>query len=260
MILRPVNMLWVGPALGRIERLSINSFLQAGHRVRLHSYDDVKNVPREVEQCDAARLMPLEETQALRHRETGSYALASDLFRYRLMQGGEGLWSDTDVICLRPVAFDGPHIFGWESARLINGALLYLDKNSPMLGDLIASFRPNHIPPWLSLKRSLPFRIKRLMRKEFLPAELPWGTFGPRAITYMARKHGAFGEAQKRVVFYPLLLRDAERIFESGFRLPDADVKAACTIHVWNERLKNIKESIPAQGSLLDQLYKQFGA
>jgi hypothetical protein len=260
MILRPVNMLWVGPALGRIERLSVNSFLQAGHRVRLHSYAEVKNVPGDVEQCDAARLMPLVETQALRHRETGSYALASDMFRYRIMQGGEGLWSDTDVVCLRPVALDGPHIFGWESARLINGALLYLDKNSPLLADLIASFRANHIPPWLSLKRSLPFRIKRLMRTDFVPAELPWGTFGPRALTHMARKHGASGEAQARAVFYPLWLRDAERIFEHGFRLPDADMNGACAIHLWNERLKNIKGSTPAQGSVLDQLYKRFDA
>jgi hypothetical protein len=260
MTLRAVNMLWVGPSLGRIERLSINSFVQAGHRVRLHSYSEIRNVPGEVERCDAALLMPLEETEALRYRKTGSYALASDLFRYRLMQAGEGIWSDTDVVCLRPVAFAGAHVFGWESDRLINGALLYLDRESPLLADLIASFRPNHIPAWLGLKRSLPFRIRQLTRREFLPADLPWGTYGPRAITCMARKHGAAGEAQKRAVFYPLRLRDAERIFESGFSLPDADMDAACAIHLWNERLKSIKDSSPAQGSVLDQLYKRFGA
>jgi hypothetical protein len=257
--LRAVNMLWVGPALGRIEKLSINSFLQAGHKVRLHAYADIKNVPAPVELCDAARLMPLAEAQALRHRKTGSFALASDLFRYRLMANGEGLWSDTDVVCLRPVALPGPHIFGWESARHINGALLYLDRDSPLLADLLDNFRANHIPPWLGLKRSLPFRIKLLARKRFDPAKLPWGTFGPRALTYLAHRHGASAQAQKRAVFYPLMPRDAPRIFEADFGLPEDDLKEAYAIHLWNERLKDIKDTTPAQGSVLDQLYKRFG-
>jgi Alpha 1,4-glycosyltransferase conserved region len=252
-------MLWVGPALGRIERLSISSFLQAGHKVRLHAYAKIKNVPAPVELCDAARLMPLAEAQALRHRKTGSFALASDLFRYRLMANGEGMWSDTDMVCLRPVTLEGPHIFGWESARHINGALLYLDSGSPLLADLLGNFRANHIPPWLGLKRSLPFRIKLLARKRFEPAELPWGTFGPRALTYMARRHGVSDQAQKRAVFYPLTLRDAPRIFETGFALPEDELKQAYAIHLWNERLKDIKDAAPAQGSMLDRLCEQFG-
>jgi hypothetical protein len=259
MTLRPVNMLWVGPSLGRIEQLSIASFLQAGHKVRLHTYADIKNVPAPVEICDAARLMPFAEAQALRHRETGSYALASDMFRYRLMLNAEGIWSDTDIVCLRPVTLEGPHIFGWESERHINGALLYLDSGSPVLSGLLASFRADHVPPWMSFKRYLPFRIKQVLRRQFSAAELPWGTFGPRALTYLARKHGVSSQAQKRAVFYSLTLRDAPRIFETGFALPEDELKQAYAIHLWNERLKNIKDTAPAQGSILDRLYKRFG-
>ena len=46
MTLRPINMLWVGSSLGRIEQLSIASFLSAGHRVKLHTYGDIANVPQ----------------------------------------------------------------------------------------------------------------------------------------------------------------------------------------------------------------------
>lgn len=259
MTLRPVNMLWVGPSLGRIEQLSIASFLTAGHGVTLHTYGGIANVPQNVELRDAAQLMPFAEAEALRHKQTGSFALASDLFRYRLMAAGQGLWSDTDVVCLRAVTLEGPQVFGWESAHFINGALLYLDKHSPVLSGLLASFRANYIPPWVSLKKSLPLRIKLFTRKHFSPAELPWGTFGPRALTYMAQKHGISAHAQKRSAFYPLSLRDAPRIFDSDFRLPEDDLAEAYAIHLWNERLKDVKGAAPAQGSLLDQLYKRFG-
>ena len=259
MTLRPINMLWVGSSLGRIEQLSIASFLSAGHRVKLHTYGDIANVPQNVEISNATLLMAYAEAQTLRHRQTGSFALASDLFRYRLMAAGEGLWSDTDVVCLRPIDLTGDHIFGWESKRNINGALLYFESDSPVLSGLLGSFRANHIPPWMSFKKSLPFRIKQVLRKQFSAADLPWGTFGPRALTYMARKHGVSAQAQKRAVFYPLSLRDAARIFESGFALSEDDLAEAYAIHLWNERLKDIKDAAPAQGSVLDLLYKRFG-
>ncbi len=259
MSLTPVNMLWVGPSLGRIELLSIASFLSAGHKVKLHTYGGIANAPRQVETCDAALLMPFAEAEALRHRKTGSFALASDLFRYRLMAAGAGLWSDTDMVCLRPVDLAGSHIYGWESKRNINGALLYLAKDSPLLADLLNSFRASYVPPWLSLKRALPFHAKRLLRQGFGPADLPWGAFGPRALTHLARRHGLAGQAQVREAFYPLPLRDALRIFEPGFVLPETDMQKAYAIHLWNEALGTLKATTPPPGSVLLDLCRRFG-
>jgi hypothetical protein len=257
--LMPVNMLWVGPSLGRIEQLSITSFLSAGHSVKLHTYGEIANLPQNVEISDAALLMPFAEAKTLRHRQTGSFALASDLFRYRLMAAGEGLWSDTDVVCLRPIDLARDHIFGWENKRNINGALLYLTKNSPLLADLLKSFRASYVPPWLSIKRALPFHAKRLLRQGFGPADLPWGAFGPRALTYLAHRHGLAGHALRREALYPLALRDAARIFEPGFSLPVADMQQAFAIHLWNEALGPLKGKTPPAGSLLFDLCRRFG-
>ena len=254
-----VNMLWIGPKLGRLEQLSIRSFLAAGHEVRLHSYEAVENVPAGVVTCDAAKTLPYPEAVALRHRQTGSFALASDLFRYRLMIAQEGVWSDTDVVCMRPLKFDGGHVFGWESSRRINGAVLLLPKDSPILLDLLRAFQPNFIPPWLSLKRKAPFFWRRMKGRDFGPADLPWGTFGPRALTYLARKHGLEREAKAQSAFYPVPLRDARRIFDADFTSRQANLTDSFTVHLWNERLKDIKDLPPAPGSLLDLWYSKFG-
>jgi hypothetical protein len=203
--------------------------------------------------------MPADEAQSLRHRESGSYALASDLFRYRIMVAREGYWSDTDVVCLKPVTITGPHVFGWESKRNINGAFLYLDHQSPVLKEVMDSFRPNFVPPWLRIRRALPFHLKRLTGRSFGPADLPWGAFGPRALTYLARKHKVDHQAQPPSVFYPLPLRDARHIFNAAFNLPEVTIQSSLMIHLWNERLKDLKHQDPEPGSLLDMLYTKYG-
>jgi Alpha 1,4-glycosyltransferase conserved region len=253
-------MLWIGPALGRLEQLSIKSYLAAGHEVRLHSYGEVGFVPSGVSLRDASRLLPLAEATVLRHSQTGSFALASDLFRYRLMLEQEGLWSDIDVVCLRPLAFEAKHFFGWESRRRINGAVLYLAPDSPVLVDVISAFQPNTVPAWLSLKRKAPFFLRRLAGQTFGPQDLPWGSFGPRALTYLARKHGVAGQALQQKALYPVQLRDAERVFRAGFGTADNTFSESLTVHLWNERLKDVKNRAPDPDSLLDVWYRRFEA
>ncbi|RUW54340.1 hypothetical protein EOA32_06055 [Mesorhizobium sp. M1A.F.Ca.ET.072.01.1.1] len=53
-----VNMLWIGDRLGRVELLSIASWLACGHAVRLHVYKPVANVPAEVDVIDAELTVP----------------------------------------------------------------------------------------------------------------------------------------------------------------------------------------------------------
>jgi Alpha 1,4-glycosyltransferase conserved region len=258
-MLLPVNMLWIGSALGRLERLSVKSYLAAGHEVRLHTYSEVGLVPTGVTICDASKILSLDEATALRHRETGSFALASDLFRYRLMQAREGLWSDIDVVCLRPLNFERQHLFGWESQRRINGAILYLAPESPILADVMNAFRANIVPAWLSLKRKAPFFWKRATGQTFGPRDLPWGSFGPRALTYLALKHGLEREALPRRTLYPVPLRDAQRIFDSDYSVADDLLSESIAVHLWNERLKFTKDRVPAPGSLLDTWFQKFG-
>ncbi len=53
-----IQMLWIGPRLSAMERLSIASFLAIGHAVRLYSYGDVEGIPPGVEHHDAREVLP----------------------------------------------------------------------------------------------------------------------------------------------------------------------------------------------------------
>ena len=76
-----VNGLWIG-TLGKMQILSIRSFLKQGHRYKLWVYDHMKNVPKGVEICDANLI--LDKRHIFRHW-TGNLATFADIFRYKLL-------------------------------------------------------------------------------------------------------------------------------------------------------------------------------
>jgi hypothetical protein len=254
-----VNMLWIGDTLGRFEHLSIASWLSAGHEVRLHSYGAIKEVPTGVELVDATRTAAFETMQRLRHRTTGSFALASDYFRYRLQQDGAGLWSDLDVVCLKPVPIDGDVVFGLEDPNTINGAVLYLKQGLPLTEGLADLFVDNFVPRWVRRSRARKLKLKRFFGVRITPADLPWGTFGPNAISELARQHGYFDSAKAPDVFYPLHYSEAHRLFDPSFSLDMVVTERTVAVHLWNEMLRDLKKTPPPAGSPLERLFARFG-
>ncbi len=254
-----VNMLWVGNALGRIELLSIASWLAHGHRIRLHSYESLTGIPDGVEVVDGERTVPRAQLMHLRHRKSGSYALGANYFRYRLQQNGAGLWSDLDVVCLKPIQIAGDCVFGLEDDETINNAVLYLKQGLPVIDELTGLFKDNYIPPWTRPSRARKPRLKRFLGLRFSPGELPWGTYGPQALTHLARKHGLFGLAQARHVFYPLSHKQAQLAFDPAFSLDSVLKENTLTLHLWNEALRELRHAQPPAGSPLSRLYAQFG-
>ena len=128
MLLQPtlpaVLMFWHGPALSRLERLCMSSFIANGHAVHLHVYDEPARVPPGVTVMDAADVLPRRHLFA--HAASGSFALFADWFRYRLLHDKGGLWVDTDVVCLKPFDHGSEEIFAWQDSLVINNAVLGL--------------------------------------------------------------------------------------------------------------------------------------
>lgn len=257
--LATVNMLWIGKELGRIEHLSAVSFLAAGHPVHLHAYEDVGNVPQGVQMRDARETMSVEVMRSLQHQPSSSFALASDYFRFQLQKRKRGLWADLDMICLAPVPVGEPVLFGWESKRHLNGALLYLSHDSPVLTEAIDAFAASTVPVWVKPSKRIKLRIRSLFGLKISPATLPWGTFGPRALTYLARKHGVISKALDIDVLYPLPLRSAQCIYEPGVSLDTFVTERTLTVHLWNEALRDLRHTKPPKGSPLDDLCRRFG-
>jgi len=129
---RPLAMaLWVGPRLRWIEEMSIRSFLVNGWRYQLYVYDIPSNVPDGVEIMDADAVLPrrhLFREGAGSGMHKGSLGAFSDLFRYALLSVRGGLYTDTDVINLRPFEPDGLRFISTEMNDAgivgVNGAMM----------------------------------------------------------------------------------------------------------------------------------------
>ncbi len=93
-----IQSLWIGSALSTMERLSLTSFVAAGHNVHLYTYDDVAGVPEGVELRDANAILP--RSRIFRYAEHDTVSGFSNFFRYKLLLERGGWWVDTDVVCL----------------------------------------------------------------------------------------------------------------------------------------------------------------
>jgi hypothetical protein len=248
------NTLWIGGDLGPVSEACLASFVRNGHRVILHCYDVPNDVPEGVEVADAAIILP--SSRIIRHKETGSYSLFSNLFRYELLRQKRGLWIDCDVYCVQPIPEAGDHIFGWQSLVTINGAILKLPADSPALAELIGIFdRPSFIPPWL-----LPEEHERLLARQsageaFDLGDLPWGIAGPRAITHVFSQMGLSRLARQRRVFYPISYEDGPVLLRRS-DLNRFVSAMTLTVHLWNEALRKVLH-LREPGSPIDKLLKE---
>jgi hypothetical protein len=244
--------LWIGGDLGAIAAACLSSFVRRGHRVVLYCYDQPKDVPDGVETADAGPIVSSD--RIFKHKETGSYAFFSDLFRYQLMRASAGIWIDCDVYCVRPITTETPHVFGWQRAGSVNNAVLRLPHDSPVLDPLIALFaQKTPVPPWLSKEQSEHWLAARFAGEEFTMADLPWGSSGPEALTYCLGANGLLRHASPVEVFYPLPFNRGQLLLQAGADLRGIVTPRTLTIHLWNQMLSRHLDRAE-RGSAIDRL------
>ncbi len=225
----------------------------------LYTYGAVPNVPDGVDLRPANEIMPLSEAEDL--GPSASPALISDKFRYYGLRRSAGIWVDTDVFCLRPIELDGDFVAGWESDKFINGAVLYMRPDHPVLTDVLGVMGPEgHIPWWVPFRQSMPLHLGRWRGRKLWPVDMPRGTFGPKGLTALARKHAVLAQAQPREVFYPLHPRRALDVFAPGIKLADVTTDASLTLHLWNEKVAAQKGAVPPGSVMAELLGEQFAA
>jgi hypothetical protein len=227
-----IHMFWHGPALSRMERLAVASFLHHGHAVDLHVYDEPRGVPAGARVRDAADILPRESL--FLHRRTGSVALFADWFRYRLLAARGGIWADMDVACLQPLTYPQAEIFAWEDERQVNNAILGLPAGHPLACWLAESCEnPNRIHAYDGWRLRL-----RKLRRRYLQGDrrdrLRWGELGPKGLTAAARHLGYLERALPSAHFYPVPAARWRTLFESapgGALSWGAECRA---VHLWN--------------------------
>jgi hypothetical protein len=242
----PIHMLWIGPRLSALERLSIASFQAHGHRVRLFTYGDVEGIPAGVEHHDGREVLPA--AQVFTHAAgfgKGSYAAFSDMFRYKLLLDHGGTWCEADVVCLQPFAFDGEYVAARErlapdaaspgAPDRLSGCVLKAPRNSRVMLECYA------------------------ICTELDNSSIEWGDVGPALLTKRFARHRLEDHALAADAFCPVDSWQARSLVAPGGQAPPA---AAHSVHFWNEAWRHgamDKDAAYAPDCLFETLKRRYG-
>jgi mannosyltransferase OCH1-like enzyme len=205
-----IQALWIGPELSPMERLSLSSFVVAGHDVHLYVYGDVAHVSAGVVVRDANEILP--SSRIFRYREHDSVAGFANHFRYKLLHERGGWWVDTDIVCLRRFDFEDDYVVASEKAHgkvIVTNCVMRAPAGSP------------------AVEEAWRFCESRD------PATLEWGETGPKLWGDVVHRHGLKPYIQPPSVFCPIPWYEWRRLIDPGatIHLP----KTTYAIHLWHE-------------------------
>ncbi len=236
MIPPPIQGLWLGDRLSKLEQLSIRSFLKHGHTYHLYTYERCAGAPEGAILRDANEILP--RSLLCQDRPHGNEALLSDYFRFKLLLDRGGWWADLDVVCLRPFTFHADYVFASEMAA--GGAhpascVIKAPAGAPWLHDA-----------WERL-RSLD------------PGKIQWGDAGPRLVALCVEARSLQEWVQPPNVFCPIDPPDWESVLRARAPALGDDTFA---IHFWHElwrRAGRDKDARYPRTCLYEQLKREHG-
>ncbi|MFX0540777.1 hypothetical protein ACEWPM_003460 [Roseovarius sp. S4756] len=264
MTLPTIAMFWEGPPPGFVERLCMTSFRDAGHRVVVFSYGGLEGLPDGVEQASANDVLPQPGT-IVRHERTGSPAVHSDKFRYHLLAGNDGIiWSDTDAYCLRPFEPTQGYFFGRETDKIVASGVMALPAGSPTLRSLIEFCEDEYaIPPWMMPRHRREMKERAANGDPMHVSEMPWGAWGPKALSHFLREHDEFRFALEPHVLYPVPFEDRRDYFRDAAKTWKRVRDDTVSIHFYGRRVRarlhNRFAGTPPEGSILAELAQKHG-
>ena len=253
-------MFWHGAALSRVERLCITSFTACGHRVIVHVYEEPDGVPHGVSLADAGQVIARKEL--FKHPQTGSFAPFADWFRYRVLYDRGGLWADTDVVCLKPLAYARPEIYAWQDDVQINNAVLGLPARHALAKWMMECCeQPNRVLPYDDGRGK-----RRKWRRRWLQGNrrgnVKWGEYGPAGFTQAARHLGFVELALPPQEFYPVSFKQWRGVFEEAERDWATALASSKALHLWNEMMRREsgfdKNARFAPNSLFERLCARY--
>ena len=258
-----IGMLWVEGPLSFLEQLCMVSFMDAGQDVVLYVYNNVTNVPDGVEVRDARDVLPDEDFVV--HSRTGSPAPHSDKFRYRMLaQEPDLIWADTDAYCIRPFVPTDGHFYGWITNTEVANGILKLPPDSPTLRDLVRYTEdPYAIPPWIAPRHKQELIKAQESGDPKHVGEMPWGVWGPSAVTWLLKRHGEDRHAIEPHILYPIAYENRRIMARprgncQRFIQPDT-----VSIHFYGRRMRPLLrdrfDSRPPPNSLIGQLLEKHG-
>jgi hypothetical protein len=219
--------------MGPVHTACVRSFLRVGHPVRLHCYDCPDDAPEGIELFDAARLMPVD--QVVRNRQTGSVSLASNRYRYLLIEAGMGIYSDCDMFCVQPIE-PSDYLIGREDKRRVNGAILSYPPSSKLSLLLLNATQDSFtIPPFLRSSKLRRSKVRQALGFPISAEDRPWGVWGPTLLTYAVEALKLNSHVAPVDRFYPIHPLHADLLFEPGLGLKDLITPRTQAVHLWHQ-------------------------
>ncbi|MCJ8138982.1 glycosyltransferase family 2 protein [Falsirhodobacter halotolerans] len=242
--LAPIGSLWIDGAISWLEIASLQSFVDLGHDVVLYTYGDVPNAPKGVTVRDAREVW--ENEDILVYKSANSPALHADIFRVKMVLVTGRVWVDTDVIALKPFLKSAEWFIGHEREDKLElgNAVFGMPQTSKLLGKLDDLFSaPQPVPPWMNRKQR--DEITRRWQEEpgFGIGDLPWGTFGPKAVTQFAIATEEIGHAAPQSAFFPVAFNDRKVLVDPS-QAEDLDARMAeagsYSVHLYSRWLRKV--------------------
>lgn len=248
--LPPVATLWIGPRLGWIDELMLNSFRAHGHAVTLFVSSDFNGkAPEGIEVRNFLEIWPEGE------KFLGNTKLATiaDVFRIHLMNHTDFIWADSDVIALKPFVPTEGYMVGYERNKVINNCVLRLPKDSEALGVLTAlTTEGATVPPWMidevdETLNDAPYETIIKTASDLKP-----NTYGPHAVTWAMRLSGESEHALKPKFLSPLPWVFCDVPFNPGGGMTHWISDETIAVHLYASRIRVIhKRKRPRRGSFL---------
>ena len=254
---------WEGPVTW-VERLCVASILRQGHELTIYTFDPEAlsgcNLGAEIR--DVREVVP-EKHIAHRYHAAGESSHFSDLFRLELQLQGRGIWADLDCYLIRPLVPKSEYVFGLASPGKLNGAILRLPSDCPMIADYAASVTADPFRlPWASFRRRLRRELEILMGQSQPHPSSVGGSLGPRALTHFVKKHNLLTYAMPPEVYYPIAIGDVPSLFDPDPKGAAAKLTAGTTlIHLWRSKVATLGwlTRLPPATSYLGTACAQLG-
>lgn len=227
--------LWVGRPLSKLEQTCIASFVHHGHSFTLYVYDMSMRVPLGVLKKDARSILPEKSVFVV----DNSYGPFADMFRYRMLQDTDLIWTDTDNICLRPDWPEQEYLFGMQggSHELVAIGVLAAPRGSDLVSRLV--------------NKSLSFNKNNIV----------WGEIGPQLLTKEIRRLGLQQYVLPPKAFYPVDYWDWETLWQKQNKKQVWNAcKGSYTLQIWNQmrNRKGLDPDILPAGSIMEHFYNLY--
>ncbi len=261
---REVGTLWIGGALSWMEILCLKSFVDAGQKITLFSYEDIPNVPEGVIRRDGREI--IDTDNFMKYEKKDSFALFADLFRLHMIKACPGMiWIDTDVYCHAPMTYESDYVFGFElpGGDRVNNAILGMPADSALL-DAMISFTNDHyaIPEFLKPKLQEEYRAAAAQGAPVHVSQQPWGVWGPMMVTHFVHKLGLLDKVQPMEAFYPVPFPERTRMIRKAEKVEARFTPATTAVHLWasNKRELGLRfNGVPRAGSYLAKILEKHG-